>query len=210
MCRQHRDRGDTDADGSGDRNTDEVDDGGYSSDDTDTKHRQRRRRRRRLSIGFDFGDTPIPISDLAGYRVRTEDLDRLAPPGRKITKVLQKTMNRRDSSGFFMVSSDRGRASRLPQDSDSGERGHGKGDEPGARKKEAKGRKKSKGEGDLSGGDIEGEAFISGVYFPLLSVLMPTWMEQVRKRCILSHNLGMDGEGSRRVLWERFRARGLD
>ncbi|CAM9212885.1 unnamed protein product, partial [Laminaria digitata] len=88
-----QDRGDVDADsgsgGGGDRNMNEVDGGvGSGSDNTDTNHRQRRRRR--LSIGFDFGDTPIPISDLAGYRVRTEDLDRLAPPGRRITKILQK------------------------------------------------------------------------------------------------------------------------
>lgn len=88
-------------------------------------------------------------------------------------------MNRRDSSGFFMVGSDGGRTSRLPQDAEIRERGRGKGGEPGARQKEAKGRRKGKGEGDLGGGDVEGEAFISGVYFPLLSVLMPTWMEQV-------------------------------
>lgn len=185
------DRGDVDADsGSGggrDRNMNEVDGGvGSGSDNTDTNHRQRRRRR--LSIGFDFGDTPIPISDLAGYRVRTEDLDRLAPPGRRITKILQKAMNRRDSSGFFMVGSDGGRgASSLPQDTESGQRGRGKGGEPGARKKEAKGRRKGKEGGNSGGGDVEGEAFISGVYFPLLSVLMPTWMEQVGY--FLSHNL---------------------
>lgn len=208
MCRQHRDRGGADAHGGSDRNTNEVDDAGYSSDDTDTKHRQRRRRRR-LSIGFDFGDTPIPVFDLAGYRVRTEDLDRLAPPGRRITKVLQKTMNRRDSSGFFMLGSDRGRASRLPQDSEIDERGRGKGGEPRARKKEAKGRSKGEGEEDLGGGDVEGEAFISGVYFPLLSVLMPTWMEQVGYKYIVPWSVNGWG-GNRRVLYEVCRAGGLN
>ena len=78
-----------------------------------------------------------------------------------------------------MVGSDRGRASRLPQDSENEERGPGKGGEPRARNKEAKARSKGRGGEDLGGGDVEGEAFISGVYFPLLSVLMPTWMEQV-------------------------------
>ncbi|CAM9132139.1 unnamed protein product [Ectocarpus fasciculatus] len=33
------------------------------------------------------------------------------------------------------------------------------------------------GDGGCGGGKGEGEAFISGVYFPLLSVLMPKWME---------------------------------
>lgn len=30
------------------------------------------------------------------------------------------------------------------------------------------------------GDEVGGEAFITGVYFPLLSVLVPKWMEQVR------------------------------
>lgn len=41
-----------------------------------------------------------------------------------------------------------------------------------------KGLEEEGGEGEL---DIGGQAFITGVYFPLLSVLMPAWKEQVQE-----------------------------
>lgn len=140
-----------------------------------------------LSVGFDLDDTPIPISDLAGYRVRSEDVDRLLAPAavggdRKNASGLHKTMGRRDSSGLFMAGgggggggsrggSGSGRLFPLQEpggklqqlrESESG----GGGDEPGVRANVVD-------EGEAV------EAFISGVYFPLLSVLMPKWMEQL-------------------------------
>ncbi|CAM9477883.1 unnamed protein product [Scytosiphon promiscuus] len=67
-------------------------------------------------------------------------------------------MNRRDSSGLFMMEGESG-----------GGRGVGSG-QPGAGPKE-----------DVGGSEElqDGEAYITGVYFPLLSVLMPKWLEQL-------------------------------
>lgn len=95
-------------------------------------------------------------------------------------------MNRRDSSGLFLSGSGGGSSGRLNSLQDPGgklqqltENDDG-GDGLGVRANAAD-------EGGLA------EAFISGVYFPLLSVLMPKWMEQ------LAGN-GDDADSSKTVL----------
>lgn len=162
-----------------------------------------------LSVGFDLDDTPIPILDLTGYRVRSEDLDRLLVPAaagagdRKNASVSRKALNRRDSSGLFMaaaggVGGGSGRSSR------SGGSGSGGKlfplQDPGGKLQQLK-ESEAGGDGDGRGvranaadeGAMTAEAFITGVYFPLLSVLMPKWMEQ------LAGN-GDDADSSKTVL----------
>lgn len=164
-----------------------------------------------MSVGFDLDDTAIPISDLTGYRVRSEDLDRLLPPAAaggigpmNASSALHKgTLSRRDSSGLFLAGGGGG----------GGIRGGGSGNagrlfplqDPGG-KLEQLAESESVGGGGgggagcglgvrASAADEAGtaEAFISGVYFPLLSVLMPKWMEQ------LAGN-GDDADSSKTVL----------
>ncbi|CAM9417093.1 unnamed protein product, partial [Ectocarpus sp. 12 AP-2014] len=144
--------------------------------------------RESVSVGFDLDDTPIPIFDLAGYRVRSEDLDRLAPAAgrRSSSNLLRKVLNRRDSSGLFLAGSGGAGAGGSGGGGGTG-RSHPVQD-PGRRqlllqqKQPQLQQLKEDGSGDGGcggggGGKGEGEAFISGVYFPLLSVLMPKWME---------------------------------
>ncbi|CAM9341794.1 unnamed protein product [Pylaiella littoralis] len=158
--------------------------------------------RESVSVGFDLDDIPIPISDLGGYRVRSEDLDRLVSAGRENASGLHGGMHRRDSSGLFMAgrggcrsgSSNRlrplhdpGRAQHLlqqPKGSENGRRGGGGGGGGGGRVGLGVG---------TNAADEGAEAFISGVFFPLLSVLMPAWME------LLAGN-GDDVDSSKTVL----------
>lgn len=163
-------------------------------------------------MGFDLDETPIPISDLAGYRVRSEDVDRLATPaadaGRESavgsSLQLPRGMNRRDSSGLFMVSragssggdgggsgvgsfpsQEPGRTQRqqqhlklrqlLEMESEKADSGSGDGGGCGIGETRAGSKEKDGG----SSGSQHGEAYITGVYFPLLSVLMPKWLEQL-------------------------------
>lgn len=149
-----------------------------------------------MSVGFDLDETPIPISDLAGYRVRSEDVDRLATPSAETGGrggagddaggglQLPRGMSRRDSSGLFMMTragkagvrpfplQDPGRTQQVQQtlqrlkETESG--GGGSSSESGDHG----------ATGDDTGAQ-DGEAFITGVYFPLLSVLMPKWLEQL-------------------------------
>ncbi|CAM9520378.1 unnamed protein product, partial [Hapterophycus canaliculatus] len=156
-----------------------------------------------VSVGFDLDDTPIPISDLAGYRVRSEDVDRLAAPaaadgGRGgaagSSLPLPRGMNRRDSSGLFMAS----RAGNTGRGGGSGVRSFPLQD-PGRTQQQQRqhlqqlnlqqlkemesGAVGCGGSGGSGGGgdhgSQDGEAYITGVYFPLLSVLMPKWLEQL-------------------------------
>lgn len=150
-----------------------------------------------MSVGFDLDDTPIPISDLTGYRVRSEDLDRLVAAtaagwvDRKNFSALPKTLHRRDSSGLFLTPAAAG-GSRVGGGSGSSGRLYPLQDPGGKLEQltESESGGDGRGGGDDGGGGLgvranaaddgaTAEAFISGVYFPLLSVLMPKWMEQL-------------------------------
>ena len=150
-------------------------------------------------MGFDLDDTAIPISDLTGYRVRSEDLDRLLPPaaaggvGPRNASALNKTpLSRRDSSGLFLAAAGGRRGG-------SGSSGRLYPTQDPVGKLEQLTESESGGGGGLGvrANAIDeaatAEAFISGVYFPLLSVLMPKWMEQ------LAGN-GDDADSSKTVL----------
>lgn len=127
-------------------------------------------------MGFDLGENPIPIADLAGYRVRSADIDRLAPFEKNAAYDMSIVNKRRDSTGGFLI--------RSSESVDGGEVGGGaRGAVGGCAGCSENWSSKNGGLGVGEGWrDGEGgEAFITGVYFPLLSVLMPRWLEQVRR-----------------------------
>lgn len=157
----------------------------------------KRRGKRKLAVGFNLDAIPIPISDLAGYRVRSEDEDLLSRPPQAENASLSGRvyMNRRNSSGQFMkpeedVNSSKRQSCMSSRNQQEGAgrhggikeglewRGDGGQDEDTVenRTKQAEDKEEEDDEDD----EAEPEAFISGVYFPLLSVLMPRWIDQVR------------------------------
>lgn len=123
-------------------------------------------------MGFDLGDNPIPISDLAGYRVRSRDIDCLARFEKNASYYTNIVNKRRDSSGGFLI----GNSEICDGEVGGGAAGGWAGcSEYWSSKNGGLG----VGEGWRDGEG--GEAFITGVYFPLLSMLMPRWLEQVRR-----------------------------
>lgn len=161
-----------------------------------TRQQQRRppRRRRLREVGFDLDANPVPISDLAGYRVRSGDLDRLIPPCLSCPcSPDHMRLKRHDSLGLPIImdrgrmNSTRGRsataaAAAAVRQQLTGNDDHKLGDLDEGAVSTGWG---ERGEGALCAPDSgeEAEAFITGVYFPLLSVLMPKWLEQVTSVC---------------------------
>lgn len=120
-------------------------------------------------MGFDLGENPIPIADLAGYRVRSRDIDCLTPLEKNASCYMNIVNKRRDSSGGFLIGN-----------SEICDGGGVEGGWAGCSEHwSSKNGGLGVGEGWRNGEG--GEAFITGVYFPLLSMLMPRWLEQVRR-----------------------------
>ena len=134
-------------------------------------------------MGFDLGDNLIPIADLAGYRVRSGDIDRLAPfDGKNDSSDLHIAINKRDSAGAVLSGSyENGGV----DDVSAEVRGTGCLGVAGGCARCCEHWSSTNGGLGVGEGWMDGEggeAFIAGVYFPLLSVLMPRWLEQVHRR----------------------------
>ncbi|CAM9747199.1 unnamed protein product [Discosporangium mesarthrocarpum] len=91
--------------------------------------------RRMLSVGFDFSEDPILVSDLSGFQIRSSDLGKLG-----LVTPFEGVIGRRDSAGGLL---------------------------------------KGGPEVGFLRGRMGQNTYIMGVFFPLLSVLIPKWKEQL-------------------------------
>lgn len=181
-----------------DGNADDAEDSATLGRRRRLSQRRRPQTPRRRPVGFDLDADPVPVSDLAGYRVRSGDFHRLTPPGascpcspdhmrlqRQDSSGLPLLMyrNKRDSYGGLLSMTGRisgiwGREHRSPPPPPptvEEEKKSGKATSAAVPEEWCK----EDREAGMRDSEEAAEAFITGVYFPLLSVLMPKWLEQV-------------------------------